>query len=223
MKCIKLLLFYKANVNDSSLVFKDKGPNSSIYAAMFFCHSKIVNLLLNNGAVFDFNNEMAFTIMDRRPQALNELIKHVAKVDMQSHNDLHRQAKNFNFEKLYLPMQKFYMNCTNELQIMKNTLCWNERTVTYFDLLTDQDITPLTRNESLMTSIETETISDKFPIYRNELIDRINEAKYRQKLINDATKAFSFLVNLNENTCSIILDTIIRHLYVTDLKSLSLA
>lgn len=210
---MRLLLDYGADPNHVTESF----PTPILYSALVISHSKIVNLLLNNGATVDYDHDnVRITISEqKKTNTTYQLMGYTALCNVLNKKN---GIINFDENKLNGVSLKLYLRCKKELESIKKM--YIHGSVSLFKVLSEKDIGPYARNQDVIKAFETKCTCKRFPIYGLQLRKRFFKEMKKQQLRKNAMQNFSRILKWNENSLRLVFDNIFRFLNEKDYRTL---
>ncbi|XP_014205991.1 uncharacterized protein LOC106637638 [Copidosoma floridanum] len=184
VKCIDLLTEYGADIDSACVIKKLSTPILPIYAALLLNHYKVVRLLLNSGATFDFEHQYGRMALKRfgsqHSKSILELIKFTAKCEVQNRGC---GPKNFQPELIKKNLQTYYSRCKDELRLMRTTYVHHR--LSYLQILFRSNLESYVHNDAIKRVISSTNTQKLLPIYYELLNDNISEELDRLELVEE--------------------------------------
>lgn len=214
VKCIKFLLKRGANINADNMY-----GETPLYSAILNKHSESVRLLLAHEADIDVKTTRCESILGVALEAgkrdiIQNIIKHIAKLEALNERV---GSSTFALIRSLDDLQDYYEVCRAELTHMQE--CTIFGSVSFFNILTDEDIGSYARNE-IVVDVFNQDIAEYFPNYNRQLYDRFSKELRRQALMKNATKGLSQVLRLDADTFHVIFYNIFRYLDNKDYRNL---
>ncbi|XP_014214651.1 tankyrase-2-like [Copidosoma floridanum] len=213
---MKLMFEYGAKVN-----LANEKVNPLFSAVLCYRNSELLQFLLNMGVAYDFEDEMTSRVLTKGHNGSKEistlLISHAAISLEKSRADM---SRNFDPINLSSCQQLYYAQCTEELQVMKTTII-EHTDVSFLDILADKVIKCHLLNEHVIKAMNDDQLLNRFPIYRDRLVERFNTEKEDYELKLNAMKSLGYIFKINVDAYRLIFNCITDYLTESDLRTLS--
>ncbi|KAJ8688532.1 hypothetical protein QAD02_024327 [Eretmocerus hayati] len=143
---------------------------------------------------------------------------HVEELDL----DIENRSR-WNFIPQGLTIHKMLNECSSELDDLKSVTLYEcqHSTVTLFDLLRGKEMTPYVNNAKVVNKYKLLDVSQRFPIYGNLIESRFTMSLFKRKLMDAALEKLRDILKSYSYNCDWFLYSVMTHLSIKDLRSIS--
>ncbi|KAJ8673561.1 hypothetical protein QAD02_004823 [Eretmocerus hayati] len=181
--------------------------------------TEYADLLFSGGAVLDRLTMESFSILnfDFKKRRQINMVGHILLLKDQGH-PIPSEAERFIKEEVR-NVSKLINLCQTELETLKETVLHGS--VTLYDILVGQDITPYMSNKDFMDKFDSVEVVDNFQVYGSKIKYRFLLSQSRRNLLDETKYSLKKVLGKRRINCDSILYEIMSYLHVKDLRNLS--